>query len=496
MMSHWIIAPVVLPAFMAAIIIFTPRLGIASARLLALLANAALVAIAVALLLSASANPPQVYRLGDWPAPFGIVLVLDRLSALMLMLTAGLSLLVLLHSIATGWDTRGRKFHALWLFQLMGLNGAFLTGDAFNLFVFFEVLLIASYGLMVHGGTGPRLRAGLQYVAVNLVGSTLFLFALATIYSVTGTLNMADIAQKLPLLPEGDHALMRVAAILLMLVFAVKGALVPLHFWLPGTYAASPGVVAALFAVMTKVGAYAALRFGTLVFPPDLALTTGLIGPLLLPAALVTLALGAIGILGARSLPLLASFAALASMGTVFIAMSAFTPAATAATLYYMVHSTLAGALIFLVADLARDRGASAIADGGPRLPGPLAILFLLAAIASAGLPTLSGFLGKLLVLQSAPGPGWLVWGTILTASFLSIVGLARAGSALFWKPEGEAAALPPSQVAVPALLVVALAALTVLAGPAHDWASATAAALHAPQPYIDANALPPPGGS
>ena len=133
------------------------------------------------------------------------MLVLDRLSALMLLLTAVLALLVLCQAIATGWDRRGRKFHALWLFQLMGLNGAFLTGDAFNLFVFFEVLLIASYGLMVHGGTGPRIKAGVQYIAVNLVGSTLFLFALATIYALTGTLNMADLAVKLPLLPEGDH---------------------------------------------------------------------------------------------------------------------------------------------------------------------------------------------------------------------------------------------------------------------------------------------------
>jgi multicomponent K+:H+ antiporter subunit D len=493
MMSHWIIAPVVLPAFLAAMIIFTPRLGLASARLMSLAGNVALLAIAVALFLSASANPPQLYRLGDWPAPFGIVLVLDRLSALMLLLTAGLSLLVLLQSIATGWDIRGRKFHPLWQFQLMGLNGAFLTGDAFNLFVFFEVLLIASYGLMVHGGSGPRLRAGLQYVAVNLVGSTLFLFALATIYAVTGTLNMADLAQKVPLLPESDHALLRVAAILLMLVFAVKGALVPLHFWLPGTYAAAPGVVAALFAVMTKVGAYAALRFGTLVFPPELAVTAGLIGPTLLVAALVTLTLGAIGILGARSLPLLAAFAALASMGTVFTAMSAFTPVATAATLYYMVHSTLAGALIFLLADLARDRGAAAIAEGSPRLPGRLAVLFMLAAIATAGLPPLSGFLGKLLVLQSTPEPVWLVWSVILVASFLSIVGLARAGSALFWKPEGEAQALSLSVAAVPALLVAALVALTVLAGPVHAWLFAAADALHAPQAYIQANDLPEP---
>jgi multicomponent K+:H+ antiporter subunit D len=494
-MSHLIIAPVILPAFVAALILFAARLGNAFARMLTLVACLALVAVSASLL-ATSESGPQLYRLGDWPAPFGIVLVLDRLSALMVFLTSTLALLVLIQAIATGWDLRGRKFHALWLFQLMGLNGAFLTGDAFNLFVFFEVLLIASYGLMVHGGTGPRFRAGLQYVAVNLVGSTLFLFALATIYSVTGTLNMADLAVKLPSLPQGDMALMRVAAILLMLVFAIKGALVPLHFWLPGTYALAPGVVAALFAVMTKVGAYAALRFGTLVYPPDLALTDGLIGPLLLPAGLLTLGLGAIGILGAGTLPRLAAFAALASMGTVFTAMAAFTPQATAATLYYMIHSTLAGALLFLITDLVQARGSIGFTTPDrPRLPGTLAALFLIAAIATAGLPPLSGFLGKLMVLQSTTGPTALVWTVILIASFLAILGLARAGSALFWAPEGDTPAhLLPAQAIAPALLVAALALATIFAGPLHGWLAATAAELHDPLPYIRANDLP--GGS
>ena len=493
MMGNWIIAPVVLPALLAALSLFIGRNSITVARLLSVTGSLALLAIALMLLMAASEGPPQVYRLGDWPAPFGIVLVLDRLSALMLLLTAGLALLVLGQAIATGWDRRGRKFHALWLFQLMGLNGAFLTGDAFNLFVFFEVLLIASYGLMVHGGTGPRIRAGVQYIAVNLLGSTLFLFALATIYSLTGTLNMADLAAKLPVLPEGDHGLMRAAAVMLMLVFAIKGALVPLHFWLPGTYAQAPGVVAALFAVMTKVGAYAALRFGTLVFPTDLAVTGPLIADLMLPAGLITLALGSIGILGARSLPRLAAYAALASMGTVFTALSAFTPASTTATLYYMAHSTLAGGLLFLVTDLARARGGEFL-DGPdrPRLSGRLGVLFFLAAIATAGLPPLSGFPGKLMVLQSASGPMALVWPVVLGGGFLALIGLSRAGSALFWAPQGEAMApLPLSQAIAPALLLAGLVALTLGAGPVQDWLATTAAALHNPAPDILANDLP-----
>ena len=484
-MGHWIVAPVVLPAALAALTLFAGRFG----RVLSLGGTAALLAIALALLHAATGGPPQLYRLGDWPAPFGIVLVLDRLSALMLVLTSGLALAVLAQAVATGRDRHGRRFHALWLFQLMGLNGAFLTGDAFNLFVFFEVLLIASYGLMVHGGGGPRIRAGLQYIAVNLLGSTLFLFALATIYAVTGTLNMADLAVKLPALPEGDHALMRVAAVLLMLVFAVKGALVPLQFWLPGTYAQSPGVVAALFAVMTKLGAYAALRFGTLVFPPDLPLTGGMIGQILLPAGLVTLAVGAVGTLGARSLPRLAAHAAVMSMGTVFTALSAFTPAGTAAALYYILHSTLAGAALFLIADLARDRGAGRLDAPSPPLPGLLAALFFAAAIATVGLPPLSGFPAKLMVLQALPL--WPVWATVLAATFLALLALSRAGSALFWKPQGQPAALPAAQTLAPAALLLALAALTVFAGPATRWLAATAEDLHDTAPYILANDLP-----
>jgi multicomponent K+:H+ antiporter subunit D len=495
-MGDLIIAPVVLPAVLAGITLLVARDRPQLARALAGAGNAALLVIALVLFGAATGAGPELYRLGDWPAPFGIVLMLDRLSALMLLLTAGLSLAVLAQAALTGWDRRGAHFHALWLFQLMGLNGAFLTADAFNLFVFFEVLLIASYGLMVHGGTGPRIRAGLHYIAVNLVGSTLFLFALATIYSVMGTLNMADLAVKLRVLPEGDVALMRVAAVLLMLVFAVKGALVPLHFWLPGTYAKAPGVVAALFAVMTKVGAYAAIRTGTLIYPPDLPATGPLMGQMLLPAALLTLAVGAVGVLGARSLPRLAAYAAIASMGTTFIAIAGFGTQAIGAALYYMIHSTLAAAFLFLLADVLASRGAIRLepeqAQKGPRLPGPAAALFLAAAMACAGLPPLSGFIGKLFVLQATTAQAEFVWPVVLGGSFLMILGFARAGSTLFWKASGPAPAHPLGlrDLAVPGLFLGALAALSILAGPVSDWMAVTAGDLVRPEAYIDANRL------
>ena len=498
MMSHWIIAPVVLPAILAPLIIMVMRNDMLMQRVFALAGVLALNGIAAALLWAATIHPPEVYLLGNWPAPFGIVLVLDRLSALMLMLTALLALAVQLYVISTDWDTRGRHFHALFLFQLMGINGAFLTGDAFNLFVFFEVLLIASYGLMIHGAGRDRLRAGVQYIAFNLIASTLFLFALATIYSVTGTLNMADLAVKVAALPEGDAALIRVAAILLIAVFAIKGALVPLQFWLPGTYANAPGPVAALFAIMTKIGAYAILRTTTLIFPADTPATGSLIADLMLPAALITLALGAIGILGARSLPRLAAFAGIASMGTLFTAMAAGTPQATSAALYYMIHSTLATAALFLIADLITDRRENGTLTAQPRIAqqGLIAAVFFVSAIALAGMPPLSGFIGKLLVMDALRADAPLIWSVILGSGLLMVLGFARAGSTLFWKSHatGEDAAPHDSEplafVAIGGLLA-GLVLLTVFAGPITGWLDATAAALHAPQAYIDANALP-----
>lgn len=495
-MNHWIIAPVVLPALVAALMVIGLRGRLALQRVASLAAIVALNGIALALLWSAATLGPEANFLGDWPAPFGIVLMLDRLSALMLALLAALALVCTLYAIGSGWDRKGAHFHPLLMFLLMGIGGAFLTGDAFNLFVFFEVLLIASYGLMIHGAGSARTRAGIQYIAFNLIGSSLFLFALALLYGVTGTLNMADLAARLPGLPEGDAALLRVAAVMLILVFAIKGALVPLQFWLPGTYANAPGVVAALFAVMTKIGAYATLRFGSLIFPPNLPATGSLLQDLIQPAALVTLAVGSIGVLGAATLPRLAAFAGIASMGMVFLAISAFTPQTTAAALYYILHSTLATAALFLVADLvARRRAHVRLTEAAAfARSGLIGSLFLAAAVALAGLPPLSGFIGKLLILDAFRAEAPLIWTTILVSSFLMILGFSRAGSQLFWKPSADAPPRGPGPeplaFAATFALVTALAALTVFAGPVTTALTATAESLYAPEGYIAANRL------
>ncbi len=503
-MTHWLILPIVLPAMLAAFMVLAARYHLLIQRVLSVTGTLGLLALALGLFWQASDGTVSLYQLGNWAAPFGIVLVADRLSTLMVLLTCVLAVPVLLYAIGSGWDNRGRHFHPLFQFQLMGILGAFLTGDAFNLFVFFEVLLIASYGLMIHAGGQRRLRAGTQYVLYNLLGSTLFLFALGTIYAETGTLNMADLAMRVATLDAGDGAGIRVAAVLLLLVFAVKAAILPLHFWLPASYSEAPAPVAALFAIMTKVGAYCIIRFYTLVFPPDLEITQGLFDVWLMPAALLTVVLGMAGVLGAKRADRMVAFSVIGSMGMLLAAVSVFTPAGISAALYYAIHSTFAAAALFLLIDVIRSRrGAAEVSfvDAPPLAGGALvAGMFFVAAIAMTGLPPLSGFLGKLLILDAARSADlmWWVWGVILVGSLIAVVGFSRAGSQIFWKahqstPEpaegDEVPVVAEGQGVLPMVaiggLLALLVALTVAAGPMTRVLNATAAQLFNPERYL-----------
>jgi multicomponent K+:H+ antiporter subunit D len=511
-MNHWIILPIVLPAMLAALLVLTARYHLTLQRVFSLAGALALLGVALGLFREASDGTISLYQLGDWAAPFGIVLVADRLSTLMVLLTAVLAPLVLLYAIGSNWDARGRHFHPLFQFQLMGITGAFLTGDAFNLFVFFEVLLIASYGLMIHGGGAARLRAGTQYVLYNLLGSTLFLFALGTIYAQTGTLNMADLAGRVAALDIGDSGGIRVAAVLLLLVFAIKAAVLPLHFWLPASYSEAPGPVAALFAIMTKVGAYGIIRFYTLVFPPDLEMTSGLFDTWLLPAALLTLTLGMIGVLGSARIDRMVAFSVIGSMGMLLTAVAVFTPKGIAAALYYAIHSTLATAALFLLVDVIRTRRGPVgpqLTRSAPIMGGALvAGMFFVAAISMVGMPPLSGFLGKLLVMDAARDSDlvWWVWSVVLISSLIAIVGFGRAGSQLFWKchevvepdpeaepeteagehnyPLEEAPARVLPMIAIGGLLALTIA-LTLAAGPVNRLLRDTVTQLFSPGPYI-----------
>jgi multicomponent K+:H+ antiporter subunit D len=508
--AHLAILPVLLPAATAIVLLlfgdaagdtagqhahpkrlWARRIAIASVTLGLLLAAR------LALEAHAGAGELRVYRLGDWPAPYGIVLVVDRLSALMLLLTASVALPVLVYA-SGGWDAHGRWFHAIFQFQLMGLNGAFVTGDLFNLFVFFEVLLIASYVLMLHGQGRERLRVGVHYVVLNLAASALFLIGVSMLYALTGTLNFADLAVRVPKVAGSDAVVLQAAALILLVVFGFKAALMPLAMWLPATYAAASAPVAALFAIMTKVGVYAILRVHGVVFGADAGDSAFTVQPWLLPLALLTSAVGVLGALAAHSLPRLVAWLTVASVGTVLTALGLFSPGGWSAALYYMANSTLVIAALFLLAELvAAQRG-----EVGARLepaspvaqPTLLGLMLLLAAASTAGLPPLPGFVGKLMLLEAALPHAAVVavWSVVLAVGFLTLVGLARAGSILFWNvrhDEGASAAsgASPRLVLATIVLLAFSVAMSAFAEPLKRYTDAAATQLLDRRAYAEA---------
>ena len=504
---HWIVLPIVLPFMVGAVLVLLEPRRPALARGISLASAGALLLIAIGLVHAAHAGGSVlVYLLGNWRAPFGIALALDRLSALLLLLTALVGGAALLYAQG-GDDRRGAHFHSLFQFQLMGLNGAFLTADLFNLFVFFEVLLIASYGLLLHGAGVARLRASVHYVGFNLAGSALFLIAVGLLYGLTGTLNMADLAQRVPQLGADRSLLVQSAALLLMVVFGVKAALLPLYFWLPATYGAASAPVAALFAIMTKVGVYALLRVTTLVFGADAGAAAHVASPWLEVLALATLLLGALGALAARQLRALIGNMVVASAGTLLLAVSMGRPETVAAGLFYLVNSTLVACALFLLADRVRAQRGLADDQMLPAAMGParvvLGLLYLLFAVSAAGMPPLGGFMGKALLLQASGTGPWAgtIVAVVLAASLLLMVAFARTGSLLFWTPGpvlpqpdpaadgprlADDRALPGSAHHVAPLVLLAglITACSVFAGPLSRYTEATAQQLFANQAY------------
>ena len=497
-MNHLIIAPLLLPLLVGILLLLCRGLGPRWRQGIGLAAVVGQVLLALSLTQAVADGTILVYAVGHWPAPFGICLVADRLAAWMLLTTAVLALFALAYG-CLGTDREGRHFHVLFQLGLFGLNGAFLTGDLFNLFVFFEVLLIASYGLLLHGGGRRRTLAGLHYVIINLAGSALFLIAAGLLYGVLGTLNLADLAVKVAASGPEQWSLVRIAGLLLCGVFALKAALVPLHLWLPAAYANTSAAVAALFAIMTKVGAYSILRVDTLIF--GAGPVAGLMGDWLLPLALLTLAAGLIGAAGSDRLRVQVAYLVIASMGTLLTAFGLGSAAGIAAGLWYLPHGTFAAAALFLLADqIAHQRG-----DLTDRLaPGPvmgrhwvLGGLFLLGAILIGGLPPLSGFIGKFLILRAAldhPAAPWVpavVLPVVLMGGLLGLMTLARGGSLLFYRstegrpgPNGIA---PPPWTAlglVSGLLVLGVA-MTLWAGPLSDYTGAMARQLLEPGAYV-----------
>lgn len=491
-MNHLLLAPLLLPLLAGMVNLLLARGSLERQRLVSLLALILTIAASLILAGQADNGTIQVYPLGNWPAPFGIVLVLDRLSALMLSVTAVLFLPVLGHAMQAD-DRRGGDFHVFFPLQLLGINGAFLTGDLFNLFVFFEILLIASYCLSMHGAGPRRTASSLRYVVLNLVGSSLFLIALGTLYGTCGTLNMADLARVAPLIPADQSWMLSCSALLLLVVFGLKGAILPLFLWLPPLYSSVLPAVAAMFAIMTKVGIYAIVRTAALIFP--LHGPAPMYSTLLLPLALLTLAAGVLGVLGSQRLRGMIAYLVIVSAGTLLTGIGLWTTPALGAALYYLPHTTLTTAGFFLLTDhLARQRGL--LAD--QLVPGPplkqatcLGSLFFLGALAVAGLPPLSGFIGKVLLLQAAPPDlnPW-IWFFILGGGLLILAALARAGSQLFWKTSGaplDQPAISWLQLMPASALILTSMALSILATPLSEYTAAAAAQILDPPAYINA---------
>ncbi|WP_433770309.1 monovalent cation/H+ antiporter subunit D [Pseudomonas putida] len=535
-MTHLIAAPILLPLLTAAIMLMLGEKHRPLKAKINLFSSLLGLGISVLLLqwTQTTGVPGSigVYLPGNWQVPFGLVLVVDRLSALMLVLTGIIGVSALLFAMAR-WDSAGSSFHALFQIQLMGLYGAFLTADLFNLFVFFEVLLAASYGLMLHGSGRARVSSGLHYISINLLASTLFLIGAALIYGVTGTLNMADLALKIPLVPEADRGLLHAGAGILAVAFLAKAGMWPLNFWLVPAYSSASAPVAAMFAIMTKVGVYTFLRLWTLLFSGQAGASAYFGGDWLIYGGMATIICAAVAILAAQRLERMASLSILVSAGILLSAIGFAQPNLIGAALFYLVSSTLALSALFLLAELIeRSRTANEIPleDENELLPRPqeslplvkgvnldddqkavvgqvipwtmafLGLSFIACTLLIVGMPPLSGFIGKLGLLSALLNPlglgnngdapisnnAWALLALLILSGLTSLVAFSRLGIQRFWTPVDRPSPLLRRLECVPIFALLGLSiALTFKAEPLLRYTQAAADALNNPQQYV-----------
>lgn len=536
LMPHLMLVPVALPLATAALLLLV-REGRERLKMSMNIGATALgLLTSVALLIWSGDGATQtigVYLPGNWPAPFGIALALDRLAAVMLVTSNTVALASVIFACAR-WHRAGVLYHVLFQFQLMGLSGAFLTADLFNLFVFFEILLAASYGLLLHGSGQARVQSGLHYIAVNLFASSLFLIGTAVLYGATGTLNMADMARSIATLPAADRGLLHAGAAILAVAFLIKAGAWPLNFWLVPAYAAAVAPVGALFTVLTKVGVYALLRLWPLWFGDAAGASAHWGGTWLSLIGMLTMVFGALGMLASQRLTYLAGHAAILSSGTLLAALGLGLPAVTAGLIYYLPGSTWAAASLFLLSDIIkrwRNDGASRAPHEdddtpfltpellpsddfnlddeqqivvGRAIRGATAFLgltFLMSTLVIAGLPPLSGFIGKVAMLSSAlttvaapdaaasaPSPTtWALLILMLSTGLVALVALTRVGMRHFWAAHDRT---PPRLRVLEGLPIVALLAACIGwaagAAPAMRYTAQAAHTLYAPTPYVD----------
>ena len=536
LMPHLIVAPILLPLLTAACMLLLGEKHRPLKARINLISTLLGLGISVMLLLwtREQAIPASigVYLPSNWQVPFGIALVVDHLSALMLVLTGIIASCALLFAMAR-WDRAGASFHALFQIQLMGLYGAFLTADLFNLFVFFEVLLAASYGLMLHGSGKARVSAGLHYISINLLASSLFLIGAALIYGVTGTLNMADLALKIPLVPEADRGLLHAGAAILAVAFLAKAGMWPLNFWLVPAYSSASAPVAALFAIMTKVGIYTVLRLWTLLFSGQAGASAYFAGDWLIYGGMATIVCAAIAILAAQRLERMASLSILVSAGILLSAVGFAQPNLTSAALFYLLSSTLALSALFLLAELIErsrssadlvleddvevtrslseptspPRGSNLDDDQkvvvGQIIPWTMAFLglsFIACALLIIGMPPLSGFIGKLGLLNALLNPlglgnatdapistaAWSLLALLILSGLASLIAFSRMGIQRFWTPLERPSPILRRIECLPIVLLLGLCVvLTFKAEPVLRYTQAAADTLNNPERYV-----------
>ncbi|MEM9901348.1 MAG: Na+/H+ antiporter subunit D [Pseudomonadota bacterium] len=429
-------------------------------------AGAALLLVASGALMSAVlADGVIAGQMGTWPAPFGITLVADLLSAVMVVITAITALAVAVYALGDVNAAQERMgYHALFQVLIAGVTGAFLTGDLFNLYVWFEVMLISSFGLLVLGGTKEQLDGGIKYVALNLVSTILFLSGIGLLYGMTGTLNMADLAVTVPELE--NQGLVTVVAMIFMIAFGMKAAVFPLFFWLPASYHTPAFSVSAVFAgLLTKVGVYALIRMFTLVFNGDVGYTH----TVLLWVAGFTMVTGVLGAAAQQDFRKILSFHIVSQIGYMILGLALFTPLAIVGAVFYLVHHIIVKANLFLVSGVAsRLTGSTELGRiGGLYASAPfLAILFLIPAFSLAGFPPLSGFWAKYVVVKaSLDAEAWILAAAALVVGALTIYSMTKIWAEAFWKPhpDGRLPALSSIPVRDRAFLIAPIAALAVL---------------------------------
>ncbi len=461
--------PIILPFLFAILLLFFKE-NIRVQRTLTVIGLVVSLVAALFLVAKVKTDGIQTLTLGSWSAPFGISMVSDMFSALLVTTTLLLTLLVVIYSFTAIGEERERFFYyPAILFMITGVNGAFTTGDIFNLFVFFEVLLIASYVLIVLGGEKKQLRESIKYILVNVISSALFVITVAYLYSVIGTLNMADIAVKIAQL--GQPGIITVIAVLFLIVFGIKGSIFPLYFWLPGSYAAPPIPVLALFgALLTKVGIYAIVRTYTLFFVHDTAFTHELLSVL----ALLTIIAGCIGALAYFDVKQIIIYNVVIAVGVILFGAAQMNESGLTGAIFYLIHDMLIkGALFLLIGIIIYVTGTSNLRKMGGLMKthAPLGWVYLIAAFGLAGIPPLSGFIGKLLIVKGAFEAG-NVWGSIiiLASSLVVLLSVIRIFIYAFW---GEPVELPKTarrpyqKMMIPAVILVVL---SVFYGVGTEW--------------------------